>query len=81
MYTSISYICLAAAIFMIKSDIVRQYIEMLKMREEKKKKEEAVEEKKEEDKEENKDKENKKKDKKEEGNEEAPDINGEGSKA
>lgn len=79
MYTSISYICLAAAIFMIKSDIVRQYIEMIKVREEKKKKDVNVEENKEEEnKEEDKDN---KEEKKEKENEETPDIHGEGSKA
>lgn len=82
MYTSISYICLAAAIFMIKSDIVRQYIEMLKIREEKKRKEEQVEDKNgDENSKEEKEQKEEKKDNDEKKNEEAPDINGEGSKA
>lgn len=81
MYTAISYICLAAAIFMIKSDIIKQYIEMIKIKEEKRK--EENDEKKEEDKEEKKEEKKKEKeDKKEEGSEEeTPDINSEGSNA
>ena len=56
MYTSIAYICLAAAIFMIRSDLIKQQIELMKLVEEKKKKanEEEQETKKEEKKEENK---------------------------
>lgn len=38
MYTSISYICLAAAIFMIRSDLIKQQIELMKVIEEKKRK-------------------------------------------
>ena len=30
MYTAISFICLTAAIFMIKSDVIRQQIELMK---------------------------------------------------
>ncbi len=37
MYTAISYICLAAAIFMIKSDFIKQQLELMKIIEEKKK--------------------------------------------
>lgn len=68
MYTAIAYICLAAAIFMIKSDVIKQQIELIKIMEEKRKenkeipeeKKEEKEEKKEENKEDNKEnKENK----------------------
>lgn len=61
MYTSISYICLAAAIFMIRSDLIKQQMELMKVIEEKKRK--AFEEEKEEDKREK----DKDKDKKEDG--------------
>lgn len=37
MYTSIAYICLAAAIFMIRSDLIKQQIELMKVLEEKRK--------------------------------------------
>lgn len=37
MYTAIAYICIAAAIFMIKSDLIKQQIELIKVMEEKKK--------------------------------------------
>ena len=74
MYTAISFICLTAAIFMIKSDVIRQQIELMKVIEIKKKEQEEEnqeEEKKEEDNEEKK--EDKKEDKKEkENNEENP---------
>ena len=64
MYTAISFICLTAAIFMIKSDVIRQQIELMKVIEAKKqeqeeqKDEEKEEEKKEEDKEEKKEEDN-----------------------
>ena len=59
MYTSIAYICLAAAIFMIRSDLIKQQIELMKVIEEKKKKAfEEQEQKKEEEKEEKKEQEN-----------------------
>lgn len=74
MHTAISFICLTAAIFMIKSDVIRQQIELMKVIEIKKKEQEEEkqeEEKKEEDNEEKK--EDKKEDKKEkENNEENP---------
>ena len=52
MYTAISFICLTAAIFMIKSDVIRQQIELMKVIEAKKQEQEEQkdEEKKEEDK-------------------------------
>ena len=31
MYTAIAYICLAAAIFMIKSDVIKQHIELMRI--------------------------------------------------
>lgn len=87
MYTAIAYICLAAAIFMIKSDVIKQQIELMKVIEEKRKKaeEEQKEDEKEkkddeeEPKEENKEgkKENKEKDDKNEdmGNHEGQGVN------
>ena len=82
MYTGVSYICLAAAIFMIKSDIIRQYIEMIKINEMKKKEiEEQQEEKQDENNDEKKDKEKKKQKKDKNEEEDTPDINSEGSNA
>ena len=82
MYTGVSYICLAAAIFMIKSDIIRQYIEMVRISELKKKEMEEEENKKEENDKDKKDKKKEKKDKNENNDEEeSPDINSEGSNA
>ena len=68
MYTAISFICLTAAIFMIKSDVIRQQIELMKVIEAKKQeqKEQKDEEKEEENKKE--DKEEDKEEKKEEEN-------------
>lgn len=73
MYTAISFICLAAAIFMIKSDVIKQQLELMKVIEIKKqqklqdeenteeKEEKEEKEKKETDKEENNGKDNNKK--------------------
>lgn len=47
MYNAIAYVCLAAAIFMIKSDVIRQNIEMIKIAKEKEKSEEEKQEEKE----------------------------------
>ena len=60
MYTAIAYICIAAAIFMIKSDLIKQQIELIKVMEEKKKKslEEEPKEEKEDNKKEDENKEN-----------------------
>ena len=60
MYTAIAYICLAAAIFMIKSDVVKQQIELIKIRENQK---EEVEKKQEEEKEQKEEEESDEKDK------------------
>ena len=87
MYSAISFVCLAAAIFMIKSDIIKQQIELMKVIEIKKQEQqnEENEEKKEEEEEESekknevnkeKDNEENKKDEKE-----SPDIEGQGSNA
>lgn len=62
MYTAIGYICLVASIFMIKSDVIKQQIELMKIREEKKKEKEEETEK--ENQEENPEKEEKKEDEK-----------------
>ena len=70
MYSAISFVCLAAAIFMIKSDFIKQQIEMMKVIEIKK--QEQQEEQKEK-------KEEKKEEEKEE--KESPDIEGQGSNA
>lgn len=42
MYTAIAYICLAAAIFMIKSDLIKQQVELMKIIQEGKEKIEQV---------------------------------------
>lgn len=73
MYTSVAYICLAAAIFMIRSDLIKQQIELMKVIEEKKQKaidDEQNEKKDEEEKRKEKPKEKKKKDEEQEN----PDI-------
>ena len=85
MYSAISFVCLAAAIFMIKSDFIKQQIEMMKVIEIKKQEQqeeqkEKKEEKKEEEKEDNKEENNKKKDEKKD-EKESPDIEGQGSNA
>ncbi len=43
MYTAIAYICLTAAIFMIRSDVIKQQMELIKLRDEKENKEEEKE--------------------------------------
>ena len=79
MHTAISFICLTASIFMIKSDVIKQQMELMRVieikkkeqeqeKEEEKKEEERKEEKKEEKKENNNSEENKKTEKKEEEN-------------
>ena len=59
MYTAISYICLTAAIFMIRSDVIKQQIELIKLREEKENQEDDEEKKNEEIEKEEKPEENK----------------------
>ncbi|MCI9064073.1 MAG: DUF1189 domain-containing protein [Clostridia bacterium] len=71
MYSAIGYICLVASLFMVKADVIKQQIELMKIAEKQKEKEQEQdkekEEKKKEDKEKDKDKESKeKKEKKEE---------------
>lgn len=56
MYTAISFICLAASIFMIKSDVIRQQIELMKVIEQNKQEMEEQKEEKEEEKEEKEEK-------------------------
>ena len=62
MYTAIGYICLVASIFMIKSDVIKQQMELIKIREKMKeqKEQESQEENKPEEKEEKKEEEDKK---------------------
>ncbi len=76
MYSAIAYICLAAAIFMIKSDVVKQQIELIKMQEQKKESNTEIDQNKEEEKnnEENREDENKEKENKDEKNEEDKEI-------
>ena len=54
MHTAISFICLTAAIFMIKSDVIRQQLELMKVIEIKKQEQEQEQDKKEEEKDEGK---------------------------
>ena len=62
MYTAIGYICLVASIFMIKSDVIKQQMELIKIREKmrEQKEQEAEEKNKPEEKEEKKEEEDKK---------------------
>ena len=87
MHTAISFICLTASIFMIKSDVIKQQIELMRVieikkkeqeqeKEEEKKEEERKEKEKEEKKENNNSEENKKTEKKEE-EENPPTVEGE----
>ena len=66
MYTAIAFICLTAAIFMIKSDVIKQQIELMRVieikKQEQEKEKEEEEEKKEENKEEKKEEKEEKKD-------------------
>ena len=71
MYTAVSFICLAASIFMIKSDVIRQQIELMKVIESKKQEQEEQKNDKEEKEEEKQDEEKDDK-KEEEKKEEAP---------
>ena len=78
MYTAIAYICLTAAIFMIKSDVIKQQIELIKVIKEKEiQKQEEKEEP--EEKPEEGEKENKKEKKKEK--QESDNAEGQGSNA
>ena len=67
MYSSISFICLVAAIFMIKSDVIKQQLQLMQIIEMKKKQNENDDEK--EEKEEEKEEQNKEKDDEEENKE------------
>ena len=81
MHTAISFICLTAAIFMIKSDVIRQQLELMKVIEIKKQEQEQEkEEEKQEEKEEKKEdtKNNKETEKKEN---DSPDVEEQGSNA
>ena len=71
MYTTISFICLAAAIFMIKSDVIKQQLELMKVIEIRRMQQEEKEEEKEKEEEENEDEEQE--EKKEENKEEPKD--------
>ena len=84
MYTAIAYICLTAAIFMIKSDVIKQHIEMMKIMQNQENKPEEKQEQKEEQ-EENKE-EKKEEEKQDEKQEKTPGeidgkVEGEGSNA
>ncbi len=72
MYTAISYICLTAAIFMIRSDVIKQQIELIRLREEKENQETEKKDEEEKEKEEiKKEEEEKKEDNQEETEKEA----------
>ena len=81
MYSAIGYIYLVASIFMIKSDIIKQQIELIKINKEQEQKEQEEQEEKEEDKEEeseeekNNDKDEKEQKKKENNKEKEPEVN------
>ena len=90
MYSAISFVCLTAAIFMIKSDLIKQQIELMKVIEIKKQEQqnqeqEEKQEEKEQEESERKNEVNKEKDKREnkkdEDEKESPDIEGQGSNA
>ena len=78
MHTAISFICLTAAIFMIKSDVIRQQIELMKVIEIKK--QEQEQENKEEEKDE-KEEENESKKETEKKEDDSPDVEEQGSNA
>ena len=65
MHTAISFICLTAAIFMIKSDVIKQQIELMKVMEIKKKEQEEEKEENEEKRKEEKSEEEEKREEKE----------------
>lgn len=70
MYSAIGYVCLVAAIFMIKSDLIKQQIELMKiMNEKKQEQEEEVQE-------ESEEQEEKEKEEKKEDKEEKPEVDG-----
>ena len=82
MYSAIGYICLIASIFMIKSDVIKQQMELMRIMEEKKQKEEQKEEEEEKEEPDDKEEEKKKEEKKEKkDNKKAPDIDNQGSEA
>lgn len=84
MYTTISFICLAAAIFMIKSDVIKQQLELMKVIEIKRQEQkQEKEDKKEDEKEDNTEERDKKDDEKEKNKDGKvePDIEGQGSNA
>ena len=82
MHTAISFICLTAAIFMIKSDVIRQQIELMKIIENNKQEQDNEKQEEQEEKEEEKEEE-KKEDKKEteKKEENPPDVEGQGLNA
>lgn len=79
MHTAISFICLTAAIFMIKSDVIRQQIELMKVIEIKKQEQEQEQENKEE--KDEKEEENESKKEKEKKEDDSPDVEEQGSNA
>lgn len=79
MHTAISFICLTAAIFMIKSDVIRQQIELMKVIEIKKQEQEQEQENKEEKDEKEEENESKKETEKKE--DDSPDVEEQGSNA
>lgn len=80
MYTAIAYICLTAAIFMIKSDVIKQQIELIKVIKEKQEnKQNEIENEEKQEKEEEKEEKKEKEDKKEE--QEKNTAEGQGSNA
>lgn len=83
MYTAISYICLLAAIFMIKADVIKAQIEMIKMVEKKKQEQQQEPEEKKDETKEQEDEENEKSDKEEKKEKESglKDVGEQGSNA
>ena len=80
MHTAISFICLTAAIFMIKSDVIKQQLELMKIIEIKKQEQDSQEEKEEKQEEEKEDNTEEKKET-EKNDENPPDVEGQGSNA
>ena len=81
MYTAIGYICLVASIFMIKSDVIKQQLELIKIREQMKeqKEQEAEEKNRTEEKEEKSDKKNEKDEKQKEDTQKEPTTQDDGA--
>ena len=85
MHSAISFICLTAAIFMIKSDVIRQQIELMKVieikKQEQEQEQEREKEKRQEDKKEEKENDSESNKETEKKEDDSPDVEEQGSNA